>query len=225
MMHDSESILSPKQRRHRNHQEMGDAILSIARNIMREEGVAALSLQEIARRLGMRAPSLYTYFPSKNAIYEALFERGMREYRQQVEASIAQSADLWDGIRQAIELHFKFAFENPDLFQLLFERPMPEFIPSQAGLEEGRKLIEVSREALIRLIRDSNANIPASAEVVHNLLIALMHGLVTQHMANEPHLPLGEGRFGSLIPLMMELLQQAWGANQNPQTKSSRSEE
>ena len=45
-------------------------ILDTAREIMRSEGVAALSMQEIARRMRMRAPSLYNYFTSKTEIYE-----------------------------------------------------------------------------------------------------------------------------------------------------------
>ena len=45
----------------RNREAAAQAILDAARAIMREEGVAALSMQELARRVDMRAPSLYNY--------------------------------------------------------------------------------------------------------------------------------------------------------------------
>ena len=66
-------------RRLRRHNETIQEILDVAIEVMAEEGVAALSLAEVARRMGMRPPSLYQYFPSKLAVYDALFERGMRQ--------------------------------------------------------------------------------------------------------------------------------------------------
>jgi len=47
---------------------------------MREEGVAALSMQELARRMDMRAPSLYNYFSGKAEIYDVLFRLGFSLY-------------------------------------------------------------------------------------------------------------------------------------------------
>src|SRR5260221_12872424 len=75
-MEKQKSILSPKERRQRNRdrnrEEMKAAILDAARAVMRDEGVAPLNLQEVARRAGVRAPSLYDYFPGKMAIYHPL---------------------------------------------------------------------------------------------------------------------------------------------------------
>src|SRR5258708_16229801 len=83
-MKDQKSILSPQERRQRNREEMKNAILEAARQVMREEGVAALNLQEVARRVGVRAPSLYEYFPGKMAIYDALFCMGVGLFAQHV---------------------------------------------------------------------------------------------------------------------------------------------
>ena len=74
-------VLSPQARRERNREEMRRAILDAARAVMREQGVAALSLREVARRVKLQAPSLYAYFPSKMALYDALFLEGMRTFR------------------------------------------------------------------------------------------------------------------------------------------------
>ena len=66
-------------RRARRRQETISEILDIARDVMTEEGVNALSLAEVARRLGVQPPSLYKYFPSLMAIYDALFLEGQRQ--------------------------------------------------------------------------------------------------------------------------------------------------
>ena len=55
-------------RRHRRRQEAIEEILGIMAKIMAEEGVAGLSVGEIARRMGIRPPSVFVYFPSKHAL-------------------------------------------------------------------------------------------------------------------------------------------------------------
>src|SRR3954466_11561113 len=68
----------PVDRRQRRRLETIEEVLDHAVEIIAEEGVAGLSLGEIARRMGIRPPSLYVYFPSKHALYDALLERGWR---------------------------------------------------------------------------------------------------------------------------------------------------
>src|SRR3954452_25506050 len=63
-------------RRQRRRQESIEEVLDHAVEIMAEQGVAGLSIGEIARRMDIRPPSLYVYFPSKHALYDALFLRG-----------------------------------------------------------------------------------------------------------------------------------------------------
>jgi AcrR family transcriptional regulator len=60
-------------RRHRRRQETVEQVLDVAVAVMAEQGVAGLSLGEVARRMGIRPPSLYVYFDSKNALYDAIF--------------------------------------------------------------------------------------------------------------------------------------------------------
>lgn len=204
-------VLSPQERRKRNREEMIGAILDAARAIMREEGVAALNLQELARRVGMRAPSLYNYFPNKKAIYEELFVRGMRQFRERVEQVIEQHGVGWEGMQAGLQNAMDFAQESPELFQLLFQRPVPGFVPSPAGLEEARKLVALSYRATREAVETGQIAPGISPERASDLYIALMQGLTAMHLANEPHLPVGEGRFGSLIPAAMALMRAAWG--------------
>lgn len=209
-MTETKRILTPEERRQRNHNEMTGNILQAAREVMRERGVADLNLQEIARRVGMRAPSLYNYFPNRNAIYEALFVLGMRMWRERLEGPVSQYGSSWEGLEQIMESYLGFALENPELYQLLFERPVPGFVPSPEGLEESSRLLETVYGVVARAIDAGVFKSAQSPEVTMNLLMAMVHGFTAQHLANEPHLPAGEGRFGSLIPVLMDLLKKAW---------------
>src|ERR1700759_5385702 len=71
-----ERVIDPRARRRA---ETIEEIVGIAVELMEQEGVAALSLSDVARRLGIQPPSLYKYFPSKLALYDAVFAAGARQ--------------------------------------------------------------------------------------------------------------------------------------------------
>lgn len=198
--------LSP--RRQHNRDLTVKAILETARSIMREEGVAALSMQELARRLDMRAPSLYHYFSGKMDIYDALFRLGFTLYAEQMQKT-AQGAPTWQAeLRLTFEAYMTFALQNPELYQLCFERPVPGFTPSQASLQLSFGLLQKSYERAAHLHAAVDTELAPKQMV--DLVIAMMHGLTALHLANEPHLPLGQGRFGALIPAALSVLNKAW---------------
>ncbi|MBP8003230.1 MAG: TetR/AcrR family transcriptional regulator [Chloroflexi bacterium] len=198
--------LSP--RRQRNREAMVTTILDTARVIMREQGVAALSMQELARRLDMRAPSLYNYFSSKVDIYDTLFRHGFQLYAEH-QQKMTEGAQTWqEELRLSFEAYMTFALQNPELYQLCFERPVPGFIPSEESLQVSFGLLNSGYDRITRLLEVIDT--PLAPNQVRDLLIAMMHGLTALHMANEPHLPLGQGRFGALIPAALSILEKAW---------------
>ena len=198
--------LSPRRQRNREH--MIREILETARVIMREKGVAALSMQELARRMEMRAPSLYNYFTGLMDIYDALFRLGFSLWEEHIQVA-TQNAQTWqEETRLAMEAYMTFAMQNPDLYQLCFERPVPGFVPSAESLQISLRALQGGYARIAKLHHNLDTSLPV--EQVTDLMIALMHGLTALHMANEPDLPLGQGRFGSLIPAAMTLLDKAW---------------
>ena len=74
-------------------------ILQAAWDVAREQGLAAVTLREVAARVGMQAPSLYSHFDSKNAIYDAMFGQAWQEYSEVVAA-----LSLPDSPRAALRL-------------------------------------------------------------------------------------------------------------------------
>lgn len=208
--------LSPKQRRQRNREEMINAILQTARDIMHEQGVAALNLNEIARRLGMKTPSLYEYFPNKMALYDQLFLLGVRLWKERTAGIFERYGATWETVEAFFRAHMEFAQEYPELFQLVFERHVPGFEPSEASMAESWAAVEEGSRQVQTVIDSGLIHTDLPLTQVRDLVIALMHGLAAQHMANEPHLPIGSGRYGALIPAAVQLLRQAWGKDEKP---------
>ena len=205
----TQEILSPAERRERNRQEMIDAILQVSREIMRRDGAAALNLNEVARRVGVKTPSLYVYFNGKMAIYDALFKLGMEMFAERVR-KLSEMRTGSDAMRASIENYMTFAQENPELFQIMFERPVPGFVPSEESMAVSLNLLNESRQFTAQVFQELGIQTGLPVEQAEDLLIAITHGMAAQHLANEPHLPIGEGRYGGLIDAAVDLFRKAW---------------
>ncbi len=204
------SLPSPAERRQRNREEVRAAILEAARAVMREQGVAALSLREVARRVRMQAPSLYAYFPSKMALYDALFLMGVRMRAAYRDRADAGRVDFWDRLEGRFESYMRFAQEHPELYQLAFERPVPGFVPSAESLEEAFRAPAGFEQMIVDGVAAGQVVLDMPVAQARDLMIGMIHGLTAHHMANEPELPVGSGRFGSQIPAAVALFRTRW---------------
>src|SRR4051794_31480479 len=90
-------------------------ILDAAWVVARDQGLAGLTMRDLGARVGMRAQSLYSYFPSKHAIYDAMFAQGNRELRDRfaaMDAEIGGHRDPDARLRRTIEIHLQFCAED-----------------------------------------------------------------------------------------------------------------
>jgi AcrR family transcriptional regulator len=182
-------------------------ILDTARAIMLEEGVAALSMQELARRMNMRAPSLYNYFASKMEIYDALFQLGYRKFAAQIDGYLKDGG--WQSqLSNLMKNYMDFALQNPELYQLCFERPVPGFVPSEESLQISFGILERTYAHVKTWLPSLNTSL--DERQLTDLLIAINHGITALHLANQADVPLEESRFASLTPSVVTLIAQAW---------------
>ena len=223
-----QSPLSPAERRQRNRQEMLDAILLHARQIMREEGVAALNLRELARRLRFTVQALYKYYPSKAALYDALFREGITMASAQWSDAMDSGESFWEKLENGLTAIMGFAHEYPELSEIAFSRPVPGFVPSEESMRQSIAMLQ----GLDRVIEEAQERGELRPDVaptqVRDLYLAMLDGLTRQHVANEPEIPIGSGRYGGLIPAAILLFRSAWepstSADVQPGPSTQRSE-
>jgi AcrR family transcriptional regulator len=196
----------PSDRRARRHQETLTEILDLADAIMREEGVNGLSLAEIARRLGVQPPSLYKYFPSLMAIYDALFLRGAEAYLAVVRDAMSRSERGLAAIFASQEAVLRWSLEHRGVAQLLFWRPVPSFEPSPEAFAPSVAMVALLRGALADAVAAGELGPAADSDDGTAFLSILTAGICSQAMANEPDVPWGTGRFTPLFPQVMALL-------------------
>jgi AcrR family transcriptional regulator len=187
-------------RRHQSREEILDAALEV----MTVNGVAALNLTEVATRVGLRQPSLYQYFASRNAVYDALFERGMRRHANVMRAAL-EAGSGWAAVRAAMVATVRFAVDFPVLAQLLFTRPVPGFTPSEQAYAPSLEAYEVVRSALVTAVERGELHPTAASEPGLGLLIALTAGVTAQQEANDPGASFETGRFTPLIEPALDM--------------------
>src|SRR6476469_8305120 len=106
-----------------------DQILGAAWEISAESGLAAVSLHEVARRVGIRQPSLYGYVSSKLDLYDAMFGQAYEQLLARLDAA-APGGTAREQLLRLSRTVLDFVVENPPRQQLLFQRTIPGFEPS-----------------------------------------------------------------------------------------------
>jgi AcrR family transcriptional regulator len=197
-------------RRARRRQETIEEILDLATEVMGEAGVNGLTLAEVARRLGVQPPSLYKYFPSLMALYDAVFGRGHRQHLEVMRAAMARAEPGLAALSAGLEASGRWLVANPALGQLLFWRPVPSFEPSPVAFAPSVEMVALQRSALADAVAAGQLGPAADSDDAVFLLSTLIVGVLSQHMANEPHAAWGEGRFTPLLPRLLELFTYAY---------------
>ena len=167
-------------------------ILAAAWKLAREEGLAALSLRDLARQVGMQAPSLYSYFDSKHAIYDAMFAQGAREFLER-RAKLSSTGDQLRDLKLITHLFIDFCTEDHARYQLLFQRTIPGFEPSPESYA-----ISIEALSAVRVqLQQMGLTDPAALD----LLTAISIGLTDQQISNDP----GGDRWIRLVDEAMEM--------------------
>ena len=179
--------------------------LDTAVAIMEEAGVGGLSMSEIARRLGMRQPSLYKYFDSLHAVYDALFARGLERSGAAVQAAIEQGPRDVETIRAAARALVRWAVENPALAQLLYWRPVPGFVPATATFAVSVAQMGQLRAGFAEAAAAGLLHPDAASAEAQRLFTVVLSGVISQQLANQPGASYEAGMFTSLTDAALDM--------------------
>ncbi|MEJ7800071.1 MAG: TetR/AcrR family transcriptional regulator [Ilumatobacter sp.] len=181
-MADRHTLTSKKQpaspdRRVRRRADKRARIIAEAWSLAGRDGLAGISLRDLADRVDLQQPSLYAYFESKLDLYGLMFEDGQQ---QLLDRYLAQEplADPREELVAIVEDLVRFSSEDTVRHQLLFQRTIPGFEPSDAAMEPARQFVQLMTERL------HAAGVEGQGEV--DLFSAIVSGLAHQQVANDP---------------------------------------
>jgi AcrR family transcriptional regulator len=193
-----------------------EEILAIAIEVMAEVGVAGLSLSEVARRLGIRPPSLYKYFPSRLALFDRLFQLGHQQHLDEFRAGAETAEPGLLGLVAALRASGRWAMTNQALAQLLFWRPVPGFEPSADAYAPSVAMVEDVRRMLGEAVRRGQVGPAAATTEGAAVLSVLFTGMLSQQLANAPHESFDDGRFTRLGPHIFAMFRDHYPPAEEP---------
>lgn len=202
------SALPNRDRRAERREATRREILDAAWEIARQDGLSAVTLREVAGRIGMRSPSLYSHFDSKNAIYDAMFAQAWDELSDVLDAMPPHAADRGAMLAHA-EVFFDFAVADLARYQLMNQRTIPGFRPSQEAYAASVAAYERMRGMLRR------CGVRAQADL--DVWTAIVGGFVDQQLANDP----GGSRWRRQLPRLVDMYCDEVGVP-GPQLRRSR---
>ncbi len=164
-------------RRRERHEAKRSTIVEEAWKLARRAGLGAISLRDLAAQVDLRQPSLYAYFDSKLALYDAMFADGNRKLLAAT-AALPDRDDPIEALIELVEALIRFSTEDPVRHELLFHRPVPGFEPSAESYAIALEFYELAGGRVIA----AGASSPDDLD----LFTAIVAGLSDQQVANDP---------------------------------------
>jgi AcrR family transcriptional regulator len=153
------------------------AIVDAAWRLARQHGIQLVSLRDLAKEVGMRQPSLYAYFDSKNDLFDAMFADGNRQLIEVLD-SLEPAAEPRDVLKAHLGAYAHFAAADPARNSLLFSRVIPGFEPSAEAYA-------LAQEALGRAAGAMRAaGVTDQGDI--DCLVAMTAGLIEAQLSNDP---------------------------------------
>lgn len=151
-----------------HHGDLKPALLAAASEILASQGLAGLSLREVARRAGVSHNAPYRHFPDRDSLLAELAAQGFRR----LGAAMAGKRG-----REMGEAYVRFALDNPSLFRLMFSGQL------QSGTYPAlRAAGRATYESLVTAFRgqpgvaDADKAAAAAWSLVHGLAQLLLDG-------------------------------------------------
>lgn len=123
-------------------------ILESAHALFAERGFAAVTMDDVAARVGVTKPLLYAYFGNKDRLYTACMEPAGDALVAAVGAAVGAASGPADALRDGLRAFFAFVEADRDAWRVLFDETLP------AGGEIALRVSEY-RERLLGLIAES----------------------------------------------------------------------
>jgi AcrR family transcriptional regulator len=126
-----------------------EEILAVATDVFARQGYPGTDVQVVADRLGVGKGTIYRYFPTKERLFLAAADRGMRLLQEKTNIAAEAAEDPLSKIIRATHVYLEFFDEHPEFVELIMQeraefrdRKRPTyFVHRDANIGPWRKLL------------------------------------------------------------------------------------
>jgi AcrR family transcriptional regulator len=157
--------------------ETRERLLDVAGRILADEGAAALSARRLATEVDVSTRAIYSLFDGMPAVLAALYRRGFEHLLDACERTPRQD-DAVAETRVLADVYRQVALANPELYLLMFQRPVPTFRPSDEDFAFAVRGFDRLRDAVERAISQRRLRGRDVGRTTYQLW-AVVHGLTS----------------------------------------------
>ncbi len=135
------TLAEPRKRTRLAPEARRDQILDVAARLILDEGLYAVSMERLARDVGISKGLVYNYFATRDALLTALLSREQAELRDRGMASALQAQTYVDLIRQTTRLYLEQTRDRGGLVAALLSDPSVAKLMQEEGRAERDRTI------------------------------------------------------------------------------------
>jgi len=179
-------------------------------------GVGAITMRDIAKKLGRSPMGLYRYFADREEIIAFVRAGAFDRFSDALERAFASGADGFARARAVGRAYLDFALANPNAYRLMFDLDPPD----EAKHPDLRRAGKRAGETVTRHVKDLVAAgiVQGDAKMIGNALWAASHGVIVLHLAGR--LPAGM----KVEDLYFETMRLTFRGARTPSTRRTRSQ-
>lgn len=142
------------------HDNLREACIHEAMQIIETSGIEKLSMREVSRRLGVSHQAPYKHFSSRDHILAEILERSFAEFAAALEARSRSDDPRADFMSMGVA-YLQYAAAHPLQYRLMFGSPLPEPDAYPAMMGNAQRAFSLLREAVQRMGLDANPDMDA----------------------------------------------------------------
>ena len=162
-----------------------DYVVRAATDLLCQEGPAAVSVRNVASRLGVSYQVVYSRFGGKSGLVDAMVLHGHTLLTARLDA-VTEPVGSPERVVALGHAYLEAAFAEPALYQVMFDRPVVGYQPSSASHDAARSSFRPLREAIAGCWRSGTLR-PTStvedADTLARMCWSSVHGLVSLTLA------------------------------------------
>ncbi len=170
----------PRRARPYHHGDLSKALISEAASLVETEGVAALTLRELARRLGVSHAAPTSHFADKDALLGALAAQGFEELANALTAAKdgtrATRGTAAARLREIGRAYVRFALEKPGHYRVMFGRGWKTHLPAGLAHHGDRAYALLEEAVTAALPTGRSATMPERVREAVFLAWSVVHG-------------------------------------------------